>query len=165
MTISYRGQGQFTIRSKQATIELGPQVKVGEKLLPGAGEYEISGVEVEGLADGIFLIKTEDVYLLYLDRLNRDLTDAELDAVNLTDILLIPVGGDKTDVPELTVLSPEQAVKVVNQVDPRVVIPMYFASVEPYRAAEGKPLEMLKELKITKASLPAEDRQTVVLTY
>ncbi len=164
MTISYKGQGQFTIKSKQATIELGPQSSIAGRALPGAGEYEISGVEAEGLADGIYFIRTEDVYILYLDSLNRMLTDEELDTVSLTDILIVPVGGTQTDTPDLEVLTPEQAVKVINQIDPRIVIPMYFESIEPFRAAEGKPLEILKELKVTKTSLPVEERQVVVLT-
>lgn len=164
MTITHQGQGQFTIKSKQATISLGPEVRVGEKTLPGPGEYDISGVEIEGLEDSIFLIRTEDVFLLYLDRLNRSLTDKELDAVNKADILFIPVGGTETDQQDLTVLAPEQAVKVINQIDPRIVIPMYFSSIEPFRKAEGRPLEMLKELKVTKLLLPSEDRQVVVLT-
>lgn len=163
MTITHKGKGQFTIKSKQSTILLGATVKVGEKILPGRGEYEISGVEIEGLADGVFLLRTEEVYLLYLDRFQRVLTDAELDAVNMADILFLPVGGDQTDVEGLAVLTPEQAVRVINQVDPRIVIPMYFSSIEPFRAAEGKPLEVIKELKVTKASLPLEERQTVVL--
>lgn len=164
MTITHKGKGQFSIRSKQATIELGEQVKIGEKILPGRGEYEIAGIEAEGLADGIYLIRCEDVYLLYLDRLNRALADEELEAVNLADILFVPVGGSATDSEGPAVLSPEAAVKVINQIDPRIVIPMHFASIEPFRAAEGKPLEMLKELKITKSTLPIDERQTVVLT-
>lgn len=164
MTITYQGKGQFTIKSKQATVYLGPEVKVGERVLPGRGEYEVSGVEAEGLVDGIFLIRTEEVYLLYLGQLNRALTDDELEAVNMADVLFVPVGGNQTDVDDLTVLSPDQAVKVINQVDPRITIPMYFTSIEPFRAAEGKPLEMQSELKLTKPSLPVEERQTVVLT-
>lgn len=164
MTITHQGQGQFTIKSKQATISLGPVVKIGEKVLPGPGEYEISGVEAEGLADGIFLLRTEDIYMLYLGKLDRILTEDELQEVNMADILFVPVGGNQTDVPDLTVLPPEKAVSVINQVDPRITIPMYFSSIEPFRAAEGRPLEMEKELKVTKASLPVEERQTVVLT-
>ncbi len=163
MTISYKGQGQFTIRSKQATIELGEKVKIGDKELPGQGEYEIGGVEAEGFADGIFLVRTEEVFLLYLDQLDRLLTNDELEAVNMADVLFVPVGGNQTDKEGLTVLGPEAAVKVINQVDPRIVIPMYFASIEPFRTAEGKPLEVLKELKLTKATLPIEEHQVIVL--
>lgn len=163
MTITYQGQGKFTIKSKDATLELGPEIKVAGRALPGAGEYEISNVEIEGLEGGVFLFRTEDVFLLYLDRLDRTLTNDELDAVNMADVLFLPVGGNSTDVPDLTVLSPEQAVKVINQVDPRIVIPMYFSSIEPFRAAEGKPMEMLKDFKVTKSSLPVEERQVVVL--
>lgn len=163
MTISYHGKGQFTIKSKQALIELGKTVSIGEKTLPGPGEYEIAGVEIEGLADGIFLIRTEDIFLLSLNRLNRTLTDKELEATELADILFVPVGGKETDEPNLLVLDPDQAVKVINQIDPRIVIPMYFASIEPFRKAEGKPLEVMKEFKVTKASLPTEDRQVIVL--
>lgn len=164
MIISYKGQGQFTVKTKQVAIQLGSAVSIGEKILPGRGEYEITGIEVEGLADNIFLIRAEDIYLLYLDALNRQLTDAELEAVNIADILFVPVGGDKTDTPDLTVLTPDQAVKVINQIDPRIVIPMYFASIEPFRAVEGKPLELLKEFKVNKANLPTEDRQVIVLS-
>lgn len=164
MTITHQGQGQFTVKSKDATIILGSKIKIGDRELPGAGEYEVSGVEVEGMEDGIYLLRTEDVYLLYLNQLNRQLTNDELETVNMADILFLPVGGDKTDTPELTVLNPEQSVKVINQVDPRIVVPMHFLSIEPFRAAEGKPLEMMKEFKVTKAGLPQEERQIVVLT-
>lgn len=163
MTITYQGQGKFTVKSKDATLELGPEIKVAGRTLPGAGEYEISNVEIEGLDGGIFLFRTEEVFLLYLDRLDRPLSNEELDAVNMADVLFLPVGGNSTDVDDLTVLNPEQAVKMINQVDPRIVIPMYFSSIEPFRAAEGKPMEMLKDFKVTKASLPAEERQVVVL--
>jgi L-ascorbate metabolism protein UlaG (beta-lactamase superfamily) len=163
MTISHQGQGKFTIRSKQATIMLAEQPSVDQRTLTNPGEYEISGVEIEGFADGLFLFRTEDIFLLYLGKLNRALTDNELEAVNIADIVFMPVGGDKTDVDGLTVLGPDQAVKLINQLDPRIVIPMYYESMEPFRAAEGKPLEMLKELKITKSNLPADERQVVVL--
>lgn len=142
---------------------MAPILKVGEKVLPGQGEYEISGVEIEGLAEGVFFIKTEELNLLYLDRFKRSLSDAELDTVNTADILFLPVGGDQTDVEGLTVLTPEQAVKVINQVDPRIVIPMYYSSLESFRATEGRPLELLKELKVTKVSLPTEERQVIAL--
>lgn len=164
MTITYKGQGQCVVKSKQVTIELGSEVAVAGRVLPGPGEYEIGGVEVEGFEDSVFLIRAEELFLLYLNRLNHSLTDRELEQVSMTDILSIPVGGKETDVPGLTVLDPDQAVKVINQIDPRIVIPMYFSSIEPFRKAEGKPLEMMKELKVTKASLPLEERQVVVLT-
>ncbi len=163
MTITHQGKGQFTIRSKDATIKLGPEFTIGERTLPGAGEYDINGVEIEGLEGGIFLVRTEDVFLLYLDRLDRSLTDNELEAVELADVLFVPVGGKDTDVPDQTVLNPEAAVKAINLIDPRIVIPMYYTSLEPFRKAEGKPLEMVKELKITKATLPQEDRLVYVL--
>lgn len=163
MTISHQGQGKFTIRSKQATILLDDNPTIDQRELTNPGEYEISGVEVEGFEDKLFLFRTEDVFLLYLGKLNRQLTDKELEAVNIADIVFMPVGGTQTDVPDLTVLAPDQAVKVINQLDPRIVIPMYYESMEPFRAAEGKALEMMKELKITKANLPADERQVVVL--
>jgi hypothetical protein len=163
MTITHQGQGKFTIKSKDATIELGPEIKVANHILPGAGEYEISNVVIEGHDDDIFLFRTEDIFILYLNQLNRVLTDKELEDVNLADILIIPVGGNSTDADDITVLAPELAVKVINQIDPRIVIPMYYSSLEPFRAAEGKPLEMMKEFKITKSALPIEDRQVVVL--
>ncbi len=164
MTITHSGKGRFTIKSKQATIQLGEELKIGEKIVSGPGEYEISNVEIEGIEDNIYLIRTEEIYLLYLSRIDRQLTNEELEAVNMADILFIPVGGKSTDVDDLTVLDPEQSVKVINQVDPRIVIPMYFSSIEPFRAAEGKNLEMMKDFKVTKATLPLEDRQIVVLT-
>lgn len=163
MTITHAGQGRIIIKSKDATITLGKTLKIGEKTLPGRGEYEVSGVEAEGYDDGIFLIRTEDVFLLYLDRIDRELTDQELEEVNLADILFVPVGGDKPDSDGAPVLTPERAVKVINQVDPRIVIPTHFASIEPFRAAEGKPLEVQKELKVTRSTLPQEDRVTIVL--
>lgn len=163
MTITHQGQGQFTVKSKDATIKFGPVLAVGDRTIPGPGEYDLSGVEIEGIEGGLYLVRTEEIFLLYLDRLNRTLTDKELEAVELADILFVPVGGNETDVPDLTVLSPEAALKAINQIDPRIVIPMYYTSLEPFRKVEGRPLEMVKELKVTRSTLPQEDRVTYVL--
>ncbi len=144
------------------------------------GEFEAKDVFVFGAAapakkegkgtaeDNImFRIEAEDIHLAHLGALNRPLTDAELEQLQDIDILMVPVGGGR-------VLSPKAAAAVVNQIEPRVVIPMTFLadglkeSLEPVQAffkelGVAKPEEASK-FKIVKKDLPQEDMKVVLLS-
>ena len=94
------------------------------------GEYEVKGVfvysihvplEEKGLADHrIFRFEVEGVHLAHLGALNRALTNNELEELGTIDVLMIPVGGGR-------VLSPKLASQVIEQIEPRIVMPMVHA--------------------------------------
>jgi len=140
------------------------------------GEYEVKGVFVYSinapLAEKgsrehcIFRIEVEGMHLVHLGALNRSLTNDELSELGDVDILMLPVGGGR-------VLSPKLATEVIEQLEPRVVIPMTYAvdglkeslgMVEAFYKAVGvaQP-EVTNKLKISQRDLPEEDMRVVTL--
>jgi len=109
-------------------------------LIDGPGEYEAKGIFVYGIGlDSIsekaevnsnkkdikeetvtiYRIESEDISVAHLDSLNKSLNNRELGKLENVDILMVPVGGG-------SVLDAKKAVEIINQVEPRVVIPMQY---------------------------------------
>jgi L-ascorbate metabolism protein UlaG (beta-lactamase superfamily) len=97
------------------------------------GEYEIAGVEVQGVPtfhdatqgsergrNTVYVIGLDDVRVCHLGDLGHRLGDAEVETIGTIDVLLVPVSGAAT-------LSAAQAAEVVRQLEPRYVVPMHFA--------------------------------------
>jgi len=146
-----------------------------------AGEYDVKGILVEGVASYhdkkkgeergtniIYRLVIDDISIIHLGDLGHVLEDKHLEKLTGTDVLLIPVGGKYT-------LDYKEAVNVVSQIEPRIVIPMH------YRMKEGGVKEIdevdkfVKELgispsyedklKVSKKDLPSEDMELVILKY
>jgi L-ascorbate metabolism protein UlaG (beta-lactamase superfamily) len=135
------------------------------RVLRGPGEYEIGGVLIwgvrtsrprNGAATGstskntAFIIQIEELTVCHLG----DLAAAPLSAEELThikdaDVLLVPVGGNCT-------INATQAAAVVAQVEPKLIVPMHYATDE----TRGQ-LALDARLTISSGSLPTEP--TVVL--
>lgn len=143
-------------------------------LLDSPGEYEVKGSEFvgveasHGVVDGVdkgkvtmFAFDVDGVKVAHLGDLGTELTSAQLDCLDGVDILLIPVGGYYT-------IDAKTAVKVISQVEPKIVIPMHYSVGQSSDVAKKiKPVdEFLHEmaatsepqdkLKIQKKDLPAE---------
>jgi L-ascorbate metabolism protein UlaG (beta-lactamase superfamily) len=93
-----------------------------------AGEYDIKDVRIEGVRshhDGqggkergeniIYRIDMDGVIIAHLGDLGAVLDEKQQGALANTDILLIPVGGKFT-------IDAKQAVEVVSQLEPRIVV-------------------------------------------
>lgn len=151
------------------------------------GEYEAGGVMLVGLeafhfkkseeadekavARGktiIFHIDLDDLRICHLGDLGHKLTDEMVETIGDVDILLIPVGGGST-------IDHKTAHQVIEQIDPRIVIPMHYKidglkvetelqDVEPFLKEVGAHNEGLDKLEIKgRASLPEETTSFVVL--
>jgi L-ascorbate metabolism protein UlaG (beta-lactamase superfamily) len=152
------------------------------KVLRGPGEYEIGGALIWGVrtvapTDGVasgsparntaFIIQLEELTVCHLGDLARaPLSPEELTRIKDADVLLVPVGGNCT-------INASQAAEVVAQVEPKLIVPMHYATDETrgqivldeverfckeLGATEAAPRP---RLSITPTSLPAEP--TVVL--
>ncbi len=114
----------------------------------------------------IFRVEVEGMHLAHLGAINRELTDAELQALENIDILMLPVGGER-------VLSPKLAATVIGQIEPRVVIPMTYdipslkeklGSLDAFTKELGATKkEELNKYKVSRKDLPEEDMLIVVL--
>jgi L-ascorbate metabolism protein UlaG (beta-lactamase superfamily) len=122
-------------------------------LLDSPGEYEIResefvGVEayhddVAGAERGkvtMFAVEVDGVKMAHLGDLGTELTSEQLDKLDGVDVLMIPVGGKAT-------IDAETAVKVVGQLDPKIVIPMHYRTG---RMTDLDPVEaFFKEMAVT----------------
>lgn len=134
------------------------------------GEYEVKGIFVHAIDAGkdrrIFHVEVEGIKMAHLGALDRELTDAELDLLGNIDILFVPIGGGR-------VLSPKMATEVINQVEPRIVIPYDYA-IDGLKE-EFQPLdafckalgvckrEDVNKLKIARKNLPEDQMIIYVL--
>jgi L-ascorbate metabolism protein UlaG (beta-lactamase superfamily) len=104
------------------------------KTISGPGEYElndtfVTGVRtyhdaIEGAERGyntVYLVEVEGMIVCHLGDLGHPLESEHVEALAQCDILMIPIGGG-------SVLTPEQAAEVVSLLEPRIVIPMQFAT-------------------------------------
>lgn len=89
----------------------------------GPGEYEIRGVSIVGLGvDGLTVMRIEvdEVRVVALGRLRRQLTEDEVDTLGRFDVLTVPVGGGDA-------LSATEATRLVNALEPPIVVPVRYA--------------------------------------
>jgi L-ascorbate metabolism protein UlaG (beta-lactamase superfamily) len=143
------------------------------------GEYEVGGLFVYGIAapydekagkerglTSLYRFEVGDLSVAHLGDLGAGITDVQREELEDVDVLLIPVGGD-------SVLSAKQAVEIVTQLEPRVVIPMHYAvpglktksdPVEKFlkEMAVAKP-ERVAKFKAVKKDLPTEETKVVIL--
>ena len=91
------------------------------------GEYDVKGVTLTGIPlkqdSGyvtVFLIESEDLRILSLSHIKDfNLKENEIEELGDIDILILPVGGN-------TVMTASAASKIVNQIEPKLVIPSHY---------------------------------------
>ena len=106
------------------------------RVLRGPGEYEIGGAMVWGVRthrkDGsdpprgrnvAFMVQIEGLTICHLGDIGAPLTADQLTQLQGSDVLLVPVGGHCT-------VGAAEAAALVAQVEPRIVVPMHFATPE-----------------------------------
>ncbi len=145
------------------------------------GEYEVGGIFVyaipieQQISDGkkdknettlISAIRIDECVVAHLGALNRDLTEKELEELGNVDVLIIPVGGNG-------VLDAKKAAALVNEIEPRVVIPMQYKTANVKREMDGvekflkesgvKDVEVIDKYKLAKKDLPADKTEIVLL--
>lgn len=145
-------------------------------VLNSPGEYETAGLALRGIAwradDGsersLMRWHIEDMMLLHVGALNRELTDAELQELEKTDIdvLAVSVGGGSG-------LNTKQALALITTIEPRVVIPIHYhlprikEKLEPldqFAKEMGLDPKSAEKKVILKANkLPMEEVMTVLL--
>lgn len=139
-------------------------------VLPHPGECEIKGVlltAASGNAEDTMIIRidSEGLSLAHLGLTNKAPSNDALEAIGSVDILCIPVGGGKG-------YDPETAIKVINLIEPRIVIPIGFQSendpealpIEKFLKDMGVVTEKAeKKIILKKKDLPTEDMKVMVL--
>lgn len=152
----------------------------GEELvINGPGEYERKGMAVQGISsfhdnsqgsergfNTIYRITAEDVVLCHLGDLGQArLTDEQVEQIGDVDVLFVPVGGHFT-------IGSKEAMDVISQIEPKVVVPMHYKIPELTGSELDGPEKFIKEmglspekvdtLKIARKTLPVDEMKLVV---
>lgn len=147
-------------------------------LLDSPGEFEIKDSEFVGIdsfhdttkggdlgKNTIFTFDVDGINLCHLGDLGTELTSEQLSKINEVDVLMIPVGGKYT-------IDAKAAVKVISQIEPKIVLPMHYEDEEKNGLAplsdflhemSVEPISQDK-LKITTKDLP-EKLEVITLKY
>ena len=147
-------------------------------IIKNPGEYEKNGISVLGMpsfhdrSEGkerglntIYLIKAEDITICHLGDLGQEkLDEKQVEEIGDVDILMIPVGGNYT-------INYKEAVEVISQIEPKVVIPMHYKvkgleldieSADKFVKELGLTPEEVNKFKVAKKTLPTEEVKLVM---
>ena len=118
-----------------------------------AGEYEVRDISIVGSAAErlidhdkslnatVYRVTIGDVRFAVIGHVATPLTEDQLEALGVVDVAIVPVGGSGYT------LDAHQAVAVVRQLDPKVIIPTHFADKAVQYEVPQMDLEpFLKEL-------------------
>ena len=146
----------------------------------GAGEYEIRGVLITGIAtfhdseqgkkrgkNNVYLIEVDEVLVCHLGDLGHVLTAERVEEIGNVDVLLLPVGGVST-------INAPMAAEVVRQLEPKAVVPMHYKTEALSRELEPvgrflkeigiKEINSQPKLSFTRSGLPVST-QVFLLDY
>ena len=148
------------------------------------GEYEVKNIFIYGILsidektentknkkpdqNIMYRIEMDNITIAHLGNINHVLSNGQIEKLEGTDILLIPVGGSYT-------INAKQATEIISQLEPRIVVPMNYNlpglklknkidGINAFCKEFGAcPREESDKLKITKKDLPQEDLRVVII--
>ena len=122
------------------------------QIITGDGKHWAKGIEFNGIAschdesggkergdNTIFIFSVDDITFCHLGDQGHILTDEQISKIGPIDVLMVPVGGSFT-------IDAAGADKIIEQLKPKIVIPMHFqndrcpgfpvSDVEPFLAGK-----------------------------
>jgi L-ascorbate metabolism protein UlaG (beta-lactamase superfamily) len=146
--------------------------------ITGPGEYEHSGVTVQGFltkseyglgageseaVNTVYAVSLEGMTLVHLGAMNDPMLSQEArEAIDEIDILFLPIGGDG-------VLDAAKAAKLAVTLEPRIIIPMHWSGMgEPkalatYLKEEGGTSEKVEKLTLKKKDAADKSGAIIVI--
>jgi L-ascorbate metabolism protein UlaG (beta-lactamase superfamily) len=150
-------------------------------LVTGAGEFEIKGIFLRGIQtyhdaqkgakrgkNFVYVVEVDDLRVCHLGHLGHALDEKQLDAIgSKIDVLCVPVGGGSH-------INSAQASEIVNQIEPKLVIPISYRlpglgllaqDLEPVDkfAKEMGATDLTTQPKLQLTSSPAQEETRLVL--
>lgn len=207
MEIQYYGANCVKISTKKASIVIDDNIKelggtqvskptdivlmttrvaegskqVGQIVIDGPGEYEVSNVSISGIAAQahideeskrnatIYKIVADDVRIAVVGHIYPDLDEEQLEAIGVVDILVVPVGGHGFT------LDTVGALKVIKKIEPKIIIPTNYSDAhlnypvpaisleDALKGLSMEPKEIVPKLKIKGTELLTDQAQLIVL--
>lgn len=160
----------------------GNPAKAAKLLIDQPGEYEVSNVSIQGIAarshmeeEGqisatIFKLIADDVRVAVVGHIYPELSDSQLEAIGMVDVLVVPVGGGGYT------LDPVGALNIIKKIEPKLIIPTHYSDNKlnyPVPQIEldkvlaelaMEPQETTPKLKLKQQDLSTEGMRLIVLT-
>lgn len=138
-------ESRFAINSQDAKL-----------LIEGPGEYGVAEFDIHGISaqrhldtadteklSTIYRIEIGDVRIGLIGNIYEVLSDDQLEALGIIDILIIPVGGNGYT------LDATGAANLTRKIDPKVVIPVHYADSKlKYEVNQDEVSLFIKELGV-----------------
>ena len=145
-------------------------------IISGPGEYEVKGARIYGIQtyhdssqgkergkNTVYHIEMDGISIIHCGDIGHKFNDKEIELLDGVGLLFVPVGGVWT-------VTASQAVEIVSQLEPRIIIPMHYKTSKHKQESFAGLAEVgifLKEmgkegvlpvdkLNITKDKLPVE---------
>ncbi|KHO61776.1 beta-lactamase [Thermoanaerobacter sp. YS13] len=154
-------------------------VKGNFDIVDTVGEHNIKGINIKGVntfhddehgakrgKNIVFVFDIDGIRVCHMGDLGHVLTEKQVEEIGPVDVLLIPVGGYYT-------IDAKQAVEVMNQLKPKITIPMHYKTefinfpidtVDNFlNMTKGKKI-LSTEVDITKKDLEGEPK-IIALNY
>lgn len=124
-----------------------------------AGEYEVADFTIRGIAalrhidtpdqeklSTIYRIECGDTVMAVIGNIDPKLSDDQLEAIGMVDILVLPVGGGGYT------LDATSAASIVRSIEPKVVVPVHYAGSGLSYEVPQEPLALF----VTELGAPVE---------
>ncbi|MGB4761763.1 MAG: MBL fold metallo-hydrolase [Candidatus Saccharimonas sp.] len=146
-----------------------PELRI---IIDGPGEYEVGDFTIRATAASryiddeksekiatLYRLEQGDVSMAIVGNVGPVLSEDQLEALGVVDVLILPVGGGGT-------LDATSAASFVRSIEPKAVIPVHYADatlayevpqdiLETFTKELGAPVEDVQKLKIKASTLPA----------
>jgi L-ascorbate metabolism protein UlaG (beta-lactamase superfamily) len=135
------------------------------------GEYEVSGVSIFGIPARahideekaktaiMYKLLFEDLSILITGHVYPDLSDAQLEAIGMIDVLFVPIGGNGYTLDGIG------ALKLIKKIEPKLIVPTYYEDTslqfpvpaqsleQALKALAMEPKDTVSKLKVKPAEL------------
>lgn len=152
--LSELGAKAFTKPDDVALFTGRPHPEVKARLVfDRPGEYEVSEISIIGIptranvdednaqSTTMFKLIAGEVSMLITGHIYPNLSDAQLEAIGVIDVLVVPVGGNGYTI------DPVGALKIIKDIEPKLVVPTHYADKElKYPVPQQELSNALKEL-------------------
>lgn len=145
-------------------------------VIKGPGEYEVKGIFVRGFQsktvyggterfNTVYSFELDGIRLAFLGAISdKDLDSKAKEELGDVDIVFVPIGGDE-------VLGGEDAYKMANKREPKIIIPIHYGSVGKKDAlttflkeADATDVKPIDKLTVKKKDLAGKEGEVVVLS-
>jgi L-ascorbate metabolism protein UlaG (beta-lactamase superfamily) len=150
-------------------------------LIDGPGEYEVSGIAIQGMAvrshidepgqknATLYKLLIDDISILITGHIYPELSDSDLETIGTVTVLCIPVGGNGYTLDGVGALS------IIKKIEPKTIIPTHYADdtlhypvpqqslSEALKSLAMEPKETLTKLKVKQSEVIDVAAQLIIL--